>query len=179
MLKYGLIFLGIFAIGTIHQAVAAPQECFRGGAPITTPTDRFVINLREGTIIDKKSGLMWKRCVEGKSGLECNMGMAEFMWWDEAEIHGKHSGYAGYGNWRLPTVGELQDIVERSCSSPAVNLVVFPGDPGKEVWTSSEVPRRGPKKPWHWFIRFQEGFMLPGDPNRKNAVRLVRDASHD
>lgn len=177
MLKYRAVLTGVFAIGAIHQAVAAPQLCIIGSL-LTTSTDRFVINVSEGTVTDKKSGLMWKRCVEGMSGLECNIGKAKYMRWNGANIHGRDSSYSGYSDWRLPTAGELEEIVERSCRDPAVNLAVFPRDPGREVWTSSVVPHRNdPKNLWHWFIRFKEGFMLPGDHNRENAVRLVRDAT--
>ena len=62
MLKYRAVFTGVYAIGATHQAVAAPQLCIIGSL-LTTSTDRFVINVSEGTVTDKKSGLMWKACL--------------------------------------------------------------------------------------------------------------------
>ncbi len=57
----------------------------------------------DGTIMDNATGLMWQ-----KSGSD------EWFGYEKAEEYVKElnrQGFAGYGNWRLPTIPELQSIV--------------------------------------------------------------------
>lgn len=56
-----------------------------------------------GTVSDTASGLMWAQDDSGE-GLN----------WEEALIFAKNSKLAGYSDWRLPNVKELQSIVDYS-----------------------------------------------------------------
>jgi len=72
-------------------------------------------NNNDGTISDSATGLMWSQDDSGKG-----------MTWKEALKYAEDSELAGYSDWRLPNVKELQSIVDYTRSpstsdSPAIN----------------------------------------------------------
>ena len=72
-------------------------RCVRGRA---YGENDFVDNT-DGTITDRASGLMWMKTDSGKT-----------MNWKEALRYAENMNYAGYDDWRLPNVKELQSIVD-------------------------------------------------------------------
>lgn len=104
--------------------------------PPTTPILRFADN-DDGTVTDGKTGLMWAKCVEGLSAAGCTAGTAAGYTWQDALNLAAGKNLAGYGDWRLPNIKELQSIVERQCNSPAINLAVFPNTPNSDFWSTS------------------------------------------
>ena len=105
----------------------------------STPTDRFQIHAN-GTVTDKKTNLMWKRCLEGMSGSSCT-GSSFYGHWEQA-LQLSDSSYAGYNDWRVPNIKELQSIVEEQYHSPALNTAIFPsgaylGSHPRKTWSSS------------------------------------------
>jgi len=67
----------------------------------------FVDN-EDGTVTDEATELMWLQADNG-----------ETMDWENALEYAKTSEYAGYTDWRLPNVKELQSIVDYSKSPSA------------------------------------------------------------
>ena len=63
-----------------------------------------------GTITDEATGLMW---MQDDSG--------EGMTWEEALAYAEGKEFAGYTDWRLPDVKELQSIVDYSRAPGATN----------------------------------------------------------
>lgn len=63
-------------------------------------------------VVDNKTGLMWKKCSEGQI-LKNNIcsGKAKQYEWQEAFDYAKTVNFAGYSDWRLPTVQELNTLV--------------------------------------------------------------------
>lgn len=118
------------------SSVEAQQMC-RAGVPTSTPAADFTDN-GDGTITHDRTGLMWKRCLEGLSGPECTTGSAINPTWQAALQHADSHSFAGYNNWRLPNIKELGSILELSCWGPAINLAIFPlTDGGSYIWSSS------------------------------------------
>lgn len=91
------------------------------GAPTGNPFAKYVravrgadygvnnfIDNEDGTITDKASGLMWAQSDNG-----------EAMNWEAALVYAESSDLAGYSDWRLPNVKELQGIVDYSRSPSA------------------------------------------------------------
>ncbi|MBU2938519.1 DUF1566 domain-containing protein [Lacinutrix sp. C3R15] len=66
------------------------------------------------TITDKATGLMWSK-TDSKTG----------MHWEEALAYAEDSEFAGYTDWRLPNVKELQSIVDYSGIFPAIDTTYF------------------------------------------------------
>ncbi len=64
----------------------------------------------DGTVIDKRTGLMWLQCTVGLkwNGKNCE-GEETKLHWQEAKQ--QKVTFAGYSDWRLPTRFELETLV--------------------------------------------------------------------
>ncbi len=62
----------------------------------------------DGTVTDEATGLMWQQADSG-TGMD----------WEDALEYAEDSTLAGYDDWRLPNVKELQSIVDYSSSPSA------------------------------------------------------------
>lgn len=172
-LRFGnlLILTGLLALPSV---ALGQQLCLsESQSPSTTPTSRFTDH-GDGTVTDTGTGLMWAKCPLGRSGDGCTGGQP-FPKWGEALLIGEASTLAGYTDWRVPNIKELDTIVEQRCANPAINLAVFPNTPNTEFWSSSpSVLSAGSS----WAVQF-----ITGDSqsvygrNELHAVRLVRDGS--
>lgn len=119
----------------------AAQICQTTSIPATTPDSQLTDNA-DGTVTDTKTGLMWKQCSEGLSGSDCAMGIALPYNWATAlnraqTVNTLEGGFAGYTDWRLPNIKELQSITEKQCSAPAINLTRFPNTAAESAYWSS------------------------------------------
>lgn len=143
------IFLWTALLST--PALAA-QTC-QTGIRETAPTSRFVVDASHGTVLDLDTGLTWKRCAEGLYGEGCELGTLEYLTWGDALQAAANSQHAGYFDWRLPNVKEMQSLLEQKCFDPTINLAVFPNAPVAQFWTSS------PAKLIHnvWYVYSGQG----------------------
>ena len=156
------------------QAISG-QSCSSAIPQSTNPSD-FTIN-SDGTVEDRRTGLMWKRCPEGLSGATCASGFASSMRWQDALNTASNSTFAGYDNWRLPNIQELRTIVEDQCADPTINANIFPrtiaiNSSVSEYWSSSPEPLL---KSAGWLLDFRLGNVLRGQSFGRHLVRLVRD----
>jgi Protein of unknown function (DUF1566) len=134
-----------------------------------TPDSRFVVN-SNGTVTDNKTRLMWKRCPEGLSGVTCSVGTPQTMTWKAALDISSASGFAGFDDWRLPNIKELESIVERRCYNPSINETSFPNTPPNDFWSSSVLVDSSHA----WSVTFYEGFNNFSYKPDNAYVRLVR-----
>lgn len=185
MRTYFLFFFCVFFVAAVHAA----QTC-NSDMPASTPDDQLIDN-GDGTITDSKTDLMWKQCLEGVDGDNCeNNSPSTFTWQEALQQPGtvNVNGFAGYNDWRLPNIRELLSIVEVQCFEPAINATRFPNIPSSNVWSGSNATRF-PNTPtssvwsgspsavspdYAWSVLFNYG--LSYTPYRYNnlAVRLVR-----
>jgi hypothetical protein len=149
----------------------AAQTCKYDSIPATAPASRFTDN-GDGTVMDKATGLWWKRCCEGQtwSGGACT-GTATYHTWQSALQLAEGASYAGQGDWRLPNIKELAGIVEQACYDPAIDLAVFPGTPSYYFWSSS--PYAGDAS-YAWLVGFDYGYDGGNYARDARLVRLVR-----
>jgi hypothetical protein len=68
----------------------------------------------DGTVTDKATGLMWSRDDNG-----------EALYWEDALAYAENATIAGYDDWRLPNIKELQSIADYSGAFPAMDTSVF------------------------------------------------------
>ncbi len=169
-----------------RQNTLQPLEKLRQiTAPPKSKTVGQYIDHGNGTVTDTKTGLMWKRCAEGLSGMNCEEGKLEEYKWNDAVQLFKNVGYAGYFDWRMPTIDELKTLVycskgvkdkdDRKCNygseKPTINQQVFPN-------TTNSVYRSG--SPYldssvsTWNVNFGYGSSLALHRFNDYAVRLVR-----
>lgn len=178
--------MGIEGIGEEHTIlVRGPQStgfgpCSAGtpvaNLPVATPASDFVDH-GDGTVTHVPTGLMWKRCTEGLSGLSCGDGQATTMTWDGAHARADSSTFAGYDDWRLPNVKELHSIVETCGYDPAINTTVFPNVPRPAfgaVYFTSTTWAAGASSAW--LFMFDRGGGVGSSKPKQGGlfVRLVR-----
>ena len=174
--------LVLFAIAP----VAAQQNCPPGN-PSIAPDARYELAepgpAGETVVIDTQTGLVWKQCREGQSGPDCS-GTASTRTWTQALTDANNSLFAGHDDWRLPSVNELQSLLETGCASPAINLTIFP-DPVSTtdaLWSSTtyaadplNIPGLlGRSAGGAWSVGFDVGDINPDLKSASYAVRLVR-----
>lgn len=156
-----------------QQTPQPGQHCFRDNMASTAPSSRFQKH-DDGTVTDQETGLMWRVCVEGLKGKNCDKGKALEPSWGGAltyvsSLNGE--GFAGYKDWRLPNIRELASLLELQCAHPAINLEIFPSTPPAHVWSSS---------PYHfythysWFVDFDSGQINTTERVKPKQLRLVR-----
>ena len=160
-------------------------------------TGRYLDN-GDGTVTDIETGLQWMRCSLGQTwdGSGCT-GNAEFYTWDAAmssvdELN-RSGGSAGYRDWRMPIVEELNSLVY--CSSgdpgvfpfarkrdhsfckgdfqhPTIDVEAFPNTEPSFFWSASPHNRRSANA---WGVYFFNGYSGRNNKGFRFLVRLVRD----
>ena len=116
--------------------------------------EQFIKN-EDGTVTDTKNNLIWsKTLAEDVTHSDAEQAVAEL----------------GEG-WRLPTVDELQLIVDRTKYRPAANTDIFPDTKNDWYWTSSECAWNSEAR---WVVYFNVGFVNDYLQNYYACVRAVR-----
>lgn len=134
-----------------------------------TPTQ-----LKQFTIKDRAQGLEWLRCSVGQvwNGYTC-IGNPRMLSLDEARQAAVMASQELGGNWRLPTLDELQTVVCMKCPLPKIDPRLYPNTPPAAFWTSS-------KNRWsvgrYWTVNFYTGHTFGRNaPDMARYVRLVKD----
>ena len=105
------------------------------------PSGRYTVT--GGTVYDTKTKLTWQQAASpSKSCWEC----------------AKNSCASLSGGWHLPTMKELQTIVDYSRSNPAVDPTAFPSTPGDRFWSSTPAAEYASTAwPKAWTVDFYSG----------------------
>ena len=140
------------------------------------PDHRYQV---EGAVaIDSHTNLMWARCPLGlqwsndnnRCQPNANNSPLTFTW-GEALTAASNTVIANYSDWRLPNKNELASLIDRGCTGPALNNVVFTsGNVG--FWTSTPGRR---EDGYAWHINFLTGTLINRSIDNLFYVRLVRD----
>lgn len=160
---YTVLILAVFVASTSQAQTCNPN------IPLKTPGSAFTDH-GDGTVTHQRTGLTWKKCLEGQSGADCT-GTPTGMTWSQALTHAADHEFAGSSLWRLPNIKELASIAETACYFPAINLSIFPNDPGSFVWSSSPFAYI---LSYAWILDFGSGGDSPGAEDGGHYVRLVR-----
>jgi hypothetical protein len=122
---------------------------FAGATDAAAPPGRYAV--ASGTVLDTKTGLTWQQ----------NLPSTNYIW-GSAGLPGTAQNYcatlslSGSG-WRLPTVKELETIVDFSISDPAIDPVAFPGTPTLGFfWSATPLATTNPSGAWG--VKFDLGF---------------------
>ncbi|GIX22421.1 MAG: hypothetical protein KatS3mg121_1204 [Gammaproteobacteria bacterium] len=169
----------VFAVLAALSAAAAAEEappagvCNTERAPATAPAERFAPRA-DGTLQDRRTGLIWRACPEGLRGPACREGEPLRLDWAAALRLPAALAARGEPGWRLPNVRELASLVELQCSRPALAPERFAGVGELPVWSAS---------PYHfythygWYVDFGEGAQTYDERIRAKGVWLVREAA--
>jgi uncharacterized protein (TIGR02145 family) len=145
----------------------------------------------DDTVTDYSTGLMWKKFSEGQRSIACEKGMVRQYTWDYAVNRFRQTSFAGYNDWRLPTVEELRSLInceyklatsltenryttfsmEKQCGKPTINRDVFPNTSPTRYWTSTPFYN---KEEYAWSLQFDSGKDEENLKYYNASVRLVR-----
>jgi hypothetical protein len=131
-MKYIWISLFLFSFSVAAEELCGQQD------------SRFQLQ-DDGVVVDTKSNLTWMRCSLGmqwQAG-ECVGRAGRYEWRyisENVEPMNNDAGFAGFNDWRLPSLQELQTLVESSCRNPSINSNYFSRTPASGYWSSTIDP---------------------------------------
>lgn len=154
----------------------------------------------DGTVTDNLTGLMWLKCTMTSTGADTSpdcSGTHQKVQWYEAIDKCDGLEYAGYDDWRLPTIPELSSIIHYGKPgplTPAIDESAFPGTEYEDCYDDGAFPTAGWKifcsglseeKYWTgtrwgpneyaWSIHFDDGYTNFSDFEQFHYVRCVRN----
>lgn len=132
-------------------------------------THDYVLHRVHGhaVVIDQTTGLMWQQA-----------GSAEPLTWEDGKRYLAHLNavqYAGFSDWRLPTLEELVSLLEFTPNRDGFYLdpIFETNDPAYCDWTSDLMASGNA-----WVVSFSSGFVYDGYANYyQGYIRAVR--SHE
>ena len=135
------------------------QDAYYAAANFCVPQSFTIRNdvENEETVFDNNTGLEWQRTAFSADS------------WDSANDYCTGlTSYAGKSGWRLPSVNELQTIVDISRSEPAMNTDYFMVT--NDLWSSDTYNDKA------WRVRFGTTGVVSSavKTNKNNYVRCVR-----
>jgi hypothetical protein len=129
-------------------------------ADASAPTGRYVT--AGGTVYDTKTKLTWQQTVSSKT----------YTWVDAKTYCVDVGASLGGTGWRLPTIKELQTIVDESRCYPSMDPTAFSATPGGWFfWSSSPVAALQSSA---WFVNFSDGSAYHFAVSNASNVRCVR-----
>ena len=128
-------------------------------APASLPAARF-LDQGDGTIADQQTGLIWQQVRS-----------ATAMTWEEALRYSKGSALAGWSDWRVPNIRELQSLNDVTRCQPSVDSASFTAMIVGNYW-SSTTQQNAPERAWH--LNTEYGIVSYSDKTAKQYLLLVR-----
>ena len=135
-------------------------------ADANAPAGRYLVTnggTSSGTVYDTKTKLTWQQTISSIS----------YAWADaKTYCAGVGSSLGGTG-WRLPTLKELQSLVDYSQTTPPmIDWTAFPGASSEFFWSAS--PLAGSSSYASWSVDFNFGLTFYHDVSYNDSVRCVR-----
>jgi hypothetical protein len=154
-----LVDAGASTTGALDEAVKieASDEMLK----LLGATDAFFID--KVTFIDYDTNLMWQDDVESKTVTKD---------WQGAINYCKDLSLAGFDDWRLPKIEELESITDDTRSDPAIQ-VGFENVMSDYYWSSSSVVYNSN---YAWYVGFKYGSDRYNYKSSNYYVRCVRDS---
>lgn len=108
------------------------------------PPVRLIDN-NNGTITDMATGLMWQKLTS-----------ASALTWEQALTYCENLSLAGYADWRLPNLKELQSINNELLKNPSVDTLLFKNIQIANYWTSTTLNGQNTKA---WYMNTAYGLV--------------------
>lgn len=173
---------GTGAMATCPQSVSGQD-----GDSVNVPNARAFIGptghstyLTDYTTTDTVKGLVWKTCVDGLSGVGCATGSFSTLTWSGAgtacsalNTANSGAGFAGIKNWRLPSIEELQSLIN-IVSSPTIDAINFPGTILDVHWSATISYANGSNS---WSIDFADDSEIENAQSNLGIARCVSGSS--
>ncbi len=145
-----------------NNLCAAPAKTKTRGASARFKVKTLTLQ-REGVVIDRTTGLMWQQTASTQPMLF----RLATAWIDNLNKF----GYAGFHDWRLPTLVEAMTLMEQSPNENGLYIdAIFNAKQRSWFWTSE----RG-EADLAWYVNFNYGYsQLNRTKSSHNSVRAVR-----
>jgi hypothetical protein len=127
------------------------------GARADAPPGRYQVTA--DTVSDTQTGLTWQRILDPGSYTRANA----------ITVCGSLS-LAG-GGWRMPSIKELQTLIDTSRLDPSIDTTAFPNTPMTDFW--AETGRAGSTTD-AWAVLFSDGYVLSHPVSELHRIRCVR-----
>lgn len=170
----GLAFVLLSTLLALMPAPVGAQSAARVPADRPSAEPATPTQLRQFTIRDRANGVEWLRCSVGQvwNGFTC-MGEPRMLSLEEARSAAAMARAELGGEWRLPTLNELEKLVCKDCEPPKIDSRLFPRTSAAPYWTES-------KNRWsvgrYWTVNFFTGYTFGRNmPGMARYVRLVQD----
>ena len=165
-------------LGTVQAALTACQAALPTPTPTPTPDG--------STITDSTTGLMWEKLSDDGSIHDKDN---TYNWANATAVKVaalNAAGYAGYSDWRLPSIVELQSIINTGYYAPAVSPAFNTGCApsctvlncsctiSSDYWSSSTYASYPTVA---WLVYFVDGTAIADNKSDYHYVRAVRGGS--
>lgn len=128
------------------------------GASGSNPNSRYLISLSNQEVYDTKTDITWQRCPYGwfatPDGKTClKLPGAQDTWSQRTDLTHTPRRPGGPNSihndgppdwvergWRIPSLTQLAGLLDRVCTSPAINQEVFPDTPAGYFQSSDYYP---------------------------------------
>ncbi len=128
---------------------------------INTPTISGIYKVyKNGTVTNTRTGLMWKQAIEGK-----------YNWHDAMKKFSTNVSFAGYNDWRMPTIDELITLLDSTYQNN-IDLTAFPNTEATTFWSKSPTTNNNELL---WCINFKYCSKVWYSKDNSFQVRLVRN----
>jgi Protein of unknown function (DUF1566) len=146
------------AVAVVVIVLTSPVNSQDAGPPRpgNAPAGRYTYPAA-GTVYDTKTKLTWQQTLA-----------SEYAWADAKTYCAGVGATLGGTGWRLPTMKELQTIIDEST---LIDLTAFPRSPASPVWSSSLLAGSPSTA---WFVDFLNGTTFGEDVSATLHVRCVR-----
>lgn len=114
----------------------------------------------DGTVTDQATGLMWQQSDDGVERT-----------WEEALEYSENLALAGYSDWRLPDIRELESIVDDTRYDPAIDTNYFLSAKSSYYWSGSSYACYSDLA---WHVYFYYGRVSASSKTYRYYVRCVR-----
>jgi Protein of unknown function (DUF1566)/Putative binding domain, N-terminal/Viral BACON domain len=118
----------------------------------------------DGTVTDTSTGLMWQQQAGSST-----------QTWEQALAYCEGLNLGGHTDWRLPSVKELQSLVDYSQYNPAINTTYFPNAAASWYWSSTTYANYTGSA---WVVTFYNGDVVNGGKPGSSYVRAVRSGQY-
>jgi len=133
--------------------------------PLPPSDERF--RVEGGTVLDRMTGLRWERTPT----FVASQPTAELSSFARAVRYCSALIINGNASFRVPSVNELQTLVDDTNPELAIDPEVFPGASADDYWSTSLLAG-DPESAW--FVSFSDGFSGTTALTTPKAVRCVR-----
>lgn len=154
-------FVSFSSVGVVEDG--DKSRAFRVRAVRGQGVEGELIDNNDGTVTDIKTGLTWQKETA-----------PDLYNWQEALMYAEGLTLAGYSDWRLPNINELQTLVDVSHHSPAVSPVLKNytlSQSAHSYWSSTT---HVDTKHRAWLVSFAGGQVGTTEKPDKRLVRVVR-----